>query len=60
MDFKIAFILENGFDPKNPLDADKGLGCTEEITWCLSKSINASLDLALLPQSTNIPSHLAS
>ena len=31
LDFKNLLVLENGFDPKNPLWADRGEGWTEVI-----------------------------
>ena len=31
LETKNLFVLENGFEPKKPLLAERGDGCTEEI-----------------------------
>ena len=49
LDFRNLLVLENGFDPKNPLWADKGEGWTEVIIKCLDVSITSSIDWACLP-----------
>ena len=35
--------MENGFDPKKPLWADRGDGCGEEITRCFEEAIKGFL-----------------
>ena len=46
-------IFENGLLPKNPLDADKGLGWTEVRIKCFLLVIKFFFFIALLPQSKN-------
>ena len=41
-----ALVRENGRLPKNPLLADNGLGCGEQITWWRDVSISGSFDWA--------------
>ena len=49
IELKKSFVLENGLVPKNPLDADNGLGCTEVITRCLGFVISDFFLIALFP-----------
>ena len=49
MDFRNSFVLENGLEPKNPLWAERGLGCTDFIIKCLGLVIKDSFFCALLP-----------
>ena len=51
--FKKEFVLENGFEPKNPLLADKGDGWADFIIKWFGFVINSFLDLAKFPQSIN-------
>lgn len=47
---RYIFALENGFDPKNPLWAEKGDGWGEVIIWCFVLSMSNFFDIAKLPQ----------
>ena len=49
----IRFTLENGFEPKNPLFAEKGEGCALLITELHCRFIEATFSCAFLPHKTN-------
>jgi hypothetical protein len=42
--FKYVLVAEKGFEPKNPLWADKGDGCTDVNIRCLLLSIFSDND----------------
>ena len=50
---KKSLVFEKGFEPKNPLYAENGLGCGDSNIKCLGFVISAFLLLAKLPQSIN-------
>ena len=52
-EIKKLLILENGLLPKNPLDADSGLGWTEVRIKCLLLVINSFFFIALFPHNKN-------
>src|SRR3989344_8740041 len=39
--FRYSFAFENGFEPKKPLLAAKGDGCTDSMTKCFERSMCA-------------------
>ncbi len=52
--FKNIFVLENGFDPKKPLLADKGDGWADSIIRWFGFVIKIFLDLAKFPHNIKI------
>src|SRR5699024_3704760 len=50
---KSSFVFENGFEPKKPRCADKGLGCGEVRIKCLFVSISVCFFLAAAPHKMN-------
>ena len=53
LSFKNSFVLEKCLQPKKPLYADKGEGCTLSNTKCFDVSINGFLLRAFPPQRIN-------